>query len=118
MAERDQQTEKPTPRRLQKARAEGNFPVSREFVNGVQFLAFVSILVFFGPQWLSNLAITSRLVIDRGFHTDVTPTALRELLYLIATRQAYPVALAGAALVGVGLATHLAVTRMGLSFQK
>ena len=40
MVERDQQTEKPTQRKLQKARKEGQFPVSKEFVNGVHFSRF------------------------------------------------------------------------------
>ena len=32
MADKSQQTEKPTPRKLEKARKEGQFPVSKEFV--------------------------------------------------------------------------------------
>ncbi len=36
-----QRTEQPTPRRLEKARKDGQFPVSKEFVSGFVFLAFV-----------------------------------------------------------------------------
>jgi flagellar biosynthetic protein FlhB len=118
MAERDQQTEKPTQRKLQKARKEGQFPVSKEFTGGVQFLVFVWLLGVYGPAWLSNLTVTARFVIDRGFHMEITPATLRELLSMITSRLAFPMMLGGATLVGVGLAAHLMVTRLGFSLQK
>ena len=37
-------TEQPTGKRLEKARTEGNFPVSKEFVASLQFLIFVVLL--------------------------------------------------------------------------
>ena len=40
----DQKTEKPTQRRLNKAREEGNFPTARTFVGALQFVAFVALL--------------------------------------------------------------------------
>ena len=118
MAERDQQTEKPTQRKLQKARTEGQFPVSKEFTGGVQFLVFVWLLGSYGSAWLASLAVTAGYVIDRGFHGELTPATLRELLSLMTTRLAFPMMLAGATLVGVGLTSHLLVTRLGFSFQK
>jgi flagellar biosynthetic protein FlhB len=118
MADKSQQTEKPTPRRLEKARTEGNFPVSKEFVNGVQFLVFLTLLSSYGTSWLANLTATSRMVITRGFHVELTPQTLRELLYLMTTRLVFPLMLAGAALVAAALATHLMVTRLGFSFSK
>lgn len=118
MADRDQQTEKPTQRRLEKARKEGHFPVSKEFVSGAQFLVFVILLGSRGGEWLANLAATSRLVIGRAFHTELTPAALRELLYQFTMRLGSPILMAGATLAGVGLSSHLLVTRFGFSFQK
>ena len=44
MADKSQQTEKATPRRLEKARNDGRFVSARDFVAGVQFLIFVSII--------------------------------------------------------------------------
>ena len=67
MADKSRQTEKPTPRKLEKARQEGQFPVSKEFVNGVQFLVFIWLLSNYGSLWLSNLVATSRIVLERGF---------------------------------------------------
>src|SRR5437868_7481932 len=118
MADRSNQTEKPTQRKLTKARKEGQFPVSKEFVNGVQFLVFLVLLSTYGRDWLGNLTTTSRTVLTQGFHTELTPTTLRELLYLMGIRLAFPLMLAGAALVAASLATHLAVTRLGFSFNK
>ena len=37
MSERDQRTQEATPQRLKKAREEGKYPASKEFVAGVQF---------------------------------------------------------------------------------
>ena len=47
MADQSQQTEKATPRRLEQARKEGNFPAAREFVAAIQFFAFVTL----GASW-------------------------------------------------------------------
>ena len=40
MADKSHQTEQATPRRLEKAREEGNYPSARQFVSGIQFLVF------------------------------------------------------------------------------
>jgi flagellar biosynthetic protein FlhB len=118
MAERDQQTEKPTQRKLQKSRKEGQFPVSKEFTGGVQFLVFVWLLGAYGPVWLSNLTVTARFVFNRAFHVDPTPAVLREMLSMLISRLAFPMIKGGAILAGVGLATHLMVTKFGFSVQK
>jgi flagellar biosynthetic protein FlhB len=118
MAEKSQQTEKPTPRKLEKARKEGQFPVSKEFVTSLQFLVFVVLLSNYGSSWLSKLVETSRMVLGRGFHVELTPAALRDLLFLMTMRLAYPMILAAAVLVLASLVAHLAVTRLGFSFNK
>ena len=118
MSDKSQRTEKPTPKKLEKARKEGQFPVSRDFVNAVQFFIFILLLSWYGREWLANLASTTRVVMSRGFHVELTPESLRELLYLMTTRMVTPLVLAGAALVLAGLAAHLTVTRLGFSFKK
>ncbi len=118
MADKSQQTEKPTPRKLEKARKEGQFPVSKEFVTSLQFLVFVVLLSNYGSSWLSKLVETSRMVLGRGFHVELTPAALRDLLFLMTMRLAFPMILAAAVLLLASLATHLAVTRLGFSFSK
>src|SRR5713226_6872227 len=107
MADKSRQTEKPTQRKLEKARKEGQFPVSKEFVNGVQFFVFLILLSTYGRSWLSSLVTASRAVLDRGFHLELTPLTLRDLLQLMTTRLLFPLAIGGGALVAASLATHL-----------
>ncbi len=118
MADKSQQTEKPTQRKLDKARKEAHFPVSKEFVGAVQFLVFVLLLGNYGAGWLSKLTETSRMVIARGFHTELTPQTLRELLYMMTTRLVFPLMMGAAILMGASLGAHLMVTRLGFSFSK
>jgi flagellar biosynthetic protein FlhB len=118
MADKSQQTEKPTQRKLEKARKEGQFPVSKEFVNGVTFLVFVLLLGSYGRSWLAALVDTSKIVLHRSFHMELTPIMLRELLYVLGKRLVYPLMIAGAVLVGSSLAVHLMVTRLGFAFNK
>ncbi len=42
MSDQGQKTEQPTDRRVKKAREDGQFPASREFVAAAQFTAFVA----------------------------------------------------------------------------
>jgi flagellar biosynthesis protein FlhB len=118
MSDKSQRTEKPTPRKLEKARKEGQFPVSRDFVSAIQFFVFLLLLSWYGRAWLADLVAASRMVMSSGFHVELTPESLRELLYLMATRVVTPLIFAGAALVGAGVAAHLTITRLGFSFKK
>src|SRR5689334_18645096 len=118
MADKSQQTEKPTQRKLEKARKEGQFPVSKEFVHGVNFLVFVALLGSYGRGWLAGLVDTSRMVLNRSFHVELTPVVLRELIYILGSRLMYPLMIAGGVLAGSSLAVHLAVTRLGFAFNK
>ena len=72
----------------------------------------------YGGDWLAALVSTSRMIFNRSFHVELTPMVLRELLYLLGKRLVYPLITAGAVLVGVSLAVHLAVTRLGFAFNK
>ena len=112
MADKSQQTEKPTQRKLDKARKEGQFPVSKEFVNGVTFLVFVVLLGSYGRIWLAGLVDTSKIVLHRSFHVELTPMVLRELLYVLGQRLVYPLMMAGAIMAGSSFVVHLMVTRL------
>jgi flagellar biosynthesis protein FlhB len=118
MAGSDQKTEKPTPRRLLKAREEGNFPSARTFVGSMQFLAFVSLLHVWGAVWLRS--------VQRGF-MDLIQTAMnprlypRDLLYLsigLMKQLMLPVGLLGAIMIGTTIAIQLVVTGLGVSMKK
>ena len=118
MPDKSQQTEKPTPRRLEKAREQGQYPVSREFVAGMQFLAFVVVMGAYSRPWLAGLVEASRFVMNRAFHVEVTPTVLFEMIQLLAARVAFPLLIAGAGLAAVSLLVHLGVTQLGFSLEK
>src|ERR1039457_5780390 len=115
MAGSDQKTEKPTPRRLIKAREEGNFPTARTFVGSMQFLAFVSLLHVWGPVWIRS--------VQQGF-ISLIETALnprlysRDLLYLIVglmNQLMIPVGMLGALMIGITIAVQLVVTGLKIT---
>src|SRR5260370_13306439 len=103
MADKSQQTEKPTQRKLDKARKEGQFPVSKEFVNGVTFLVFVVLLGSYGRTWLAGLVETSKIVLHRSFPVELTPMVLRGLLYVLGQPFVFPFMIAGAILADASL---------------
>jgi flagellar biosynthesis protein FlhB len=68
MASSSEKTEKPTPRRLEKARKEGQFPVSPEFLSSCYFAACMALLLSFTQNWTLALVETMR----RGLEEAVT----------------------------------------------
>src|SRR5579863_1355749 len=118
MADKSQQTEKPTPKRLDKARREGNFPASREMVGSLQFLAFAAMLAGWGAAWITGMRLTMRWLLARAFAPEFGATELTRLLEVVVRHVFIPLLVAGGLLVGVTLAAQLAVTKMGLSLKK
>ena len=114
-ADRHQRTEKPTPRKLEKARKEGRFPVSREFVSAVQFTVFVALAGFYGRDALAGLTATARYLIDRAFHAEVSVAECRRLFAVVGGHVFQPLLAGGAGLVAASLAAHLSVTRLGFA---
>ena len=55
-----EKTEKATPRRLIKARREGQFASSHDFVSGLQFTVFVILIAQTGPSLLATLKAVNR----------------------------------------------------------
>ena len=50
-----------------KAREQGNFLSSQQFISGAQFLAFVSILQVFGNQWFTSLSTVMTAMLRSAF---------------------------------------------------
>jgi flagellar biosynthesis protein FlhB len=113
-----QRTEKPTQRRLERARREGNFPSSRELVSSVQFLAFATLAALFGGTTLAGAARLMRRLLAQAFSTDLTATSLMQL----ARREIVPGFLTllagGSVLAAAALAAQLATTKLGISGKK
>jgi len=118
MADKGQRTEKPTPRRLEKARRDGNFPVAREMVSALQFLAFAAMLAVWSAAWLAHMRQTVEWLLKRAFQASLTDLDVVRLGADVARRVFVPLGVAGSFLVGVTLAVQLASTGMGLSWQK
>ncbi len=111
-------TEKPTKKRIDKARKEGNFPVSREFISAVQFLGFVTIMVSFSGVFLTRTARVMQYLFTRAFTIQITPVEVVALVHSVILPELTPLIFAGAALVVLVLLTQLATTKLGISLSK
>ena len=118
MADSSQRTEKPTKRRLDKARREGQFPSSRQFLAALQFLAFAVLFSAAARPLLRRLRETARYLLTGAFHIETSPARLVNLYQLVLARVFGPVLAIGAGLAGVALAAQLGSTRLGLAPQK
>ena len=118
MPDKSEQTEKATPRRLQKARDEGNFPAAREFVSSLQFLVFVFLLGSWGPAWFAQTRATMRSLIERAFHEELSITSLLSLFWWIAMHSLQPLSWLAVALIAVTIAVQLVATGFGVSLVK
>ncbi|HET8548625.1 MAG TPA: EscU/YscU/HrcU family type III secretion system export apparatus switch protein, partial [Bryobacteraceae bacterium] len=108
-------TEKPTARRLKKARDEGRFATSREFVAGVQFVVFVGLLAAFGGDCFAGLARMVRQFIADAFRTEITVARLSRYLSDGVLSNLGSLLLMAAILLICTLATQLMTTNFGLA---
>ena len=111
-------SEKPTQRRLERARKEGNFPASREFVSAVHFMGFVAMLASLAGAWLLHTATLMRELLHMAFRIELSPQNLAALAWDKLAPHFLPLILAGLALCLLMLAAQLASTRLGLSPSK
>src|SRR5579872_4126999 len=118
MANTSDKTEKPSPRRLLKARREGQFAASRDFVGGLQFTVFVILASAYGATWFATFKHSARAVIDVAFSGDLGGAQLLQIITGIFKESLVPLACAGAVLAATGLAFQLASTNMGASLKK
>jgi flagellar biosynthesis protein FlhB len=114
----DQKTEQPTQRRLEKARKEGRFPISREFVSACQFLVFVWLMSVFGQEWFRRSGRDFRSALAAGFRPELTPTGLVQLFWTLALGNLVPLLLAGVALSVTILVAQIFTTQLGVSLNK
>ena len=118
MPDTSQKTEKPTQKRLEKARKEGQFATSRDFVGALQFLAAVVILGNWAPAWFNDLRQVLRLEILCAFKQDLSIPAITEIGWTAGKYVFVPVFTAGAMLVTVTLGVQLCLTRFGFSMRR
>jgi flagellar biosynthesis protein FlhB len=108
-------TEKPTSRRLKKARDDGRFATSREFVAGIQFIVFVGLFAAFGADCLAGLTRMTRQLITDAFRTDITIPRLTTYLSDIVLPNLSSLAIVAGVLLICTLATQLMITNFGVA---
>ncbi len=113
-----QRTEKPTKRRLDKAREEGDFPASREFVTSIQFLAFVTMSALFAGTFLERLEGLMRKLLTLAFSADFTVTGVAAIARQVVAPELMPLLIGGAVLTGVTVVAQLSTTKLGISVKK
>lgn len=118
MADKHQKTEKPTPRRLQKAREEGNFPTARLFVSALQFLSFVGLLHAWGGSWIENIRVNMAALFEHSLDPDMGQMEIVNLSLNLLKATLIPLATLGGTILAITLAAQLAVTRLGVSLKK
>jgi flagellar biosynthesis protein FlhB len=115
MADQGQRTEKPSKRKLQKSRREGQFPASRELLAAVQFLTFVILLTAGGGAWLERMRDMLRYLLAAAFRLPVTPRAVVRIYAELLLQVFKPLLWMGATLAAAVLAAQLGSTRGGLA---
>ena len=81
MPDNGERTEKPTKHRLDKARREGQFPASREFLAALQFLTFTIWLSVGGAILLERTRQMGRYFLTAAFHLELTPHIVPRLYW-------------------------------------
>src|SRR5579871_5624869 len=108
-------TEKPTKRRLDKARREGQFPSSREFLAALQFLTFTGWLGTGALVLLDRARSMARYFLTAAFRVQLNAHSIPGLYRDSVGRVFQPLIWLGVCLSGIALAGQLASTRLGLS---
>src|ERR1700689_4066661 len=110
-----EKTEQATPRRLIKARKEGQFAASHDFVSGLQFTVFVVLIAQTGPSLLATLKEVTRGLFVEAFRGDLGPAALIGILHEALSRGLSPLVYASGILTLTALTFQLSSTGFSLS---
>ncbi len=115
MSDSSQRTEKPTAKRLEKARKDGEFPVAREFVSAMQFFAFVSLAAAYFPDWVRQVRAAMATGLRAAFATSLTPSELAAMLTRLTLVTMQPLAILGLVLMAFTLLLQMGATNLGFS---
>jgi len=118
MSSSGERTEKATPRRLLKARREGQVVSSRDFVSGLQFAVFTLLLAQAGPRLFAGLKETFRVLMSQAFRSDLGPATLVSLVHQTFTSTLLPLVSVSAILVATGLLFQLGTTGFAFSLNR
>lgn len=118
MASTQDKTEKPSGKRLEKSRKEGNFVASREFIAAGQFLTFIALAGMWFSHWMSVMKQMLHQSLAQAFHSELNMTTLPGLFWALVQQAVVPVAILASLAATATLALHLSVTKLGISFHK
>jgi len=118
MPDNSQKTEGASPRRLQKARTEGDFPAARELVSATQFFAFILLAAAYFPDWMLSVQAAFRMGLRQAFSASLTPNDLIAMFTRLSTAVLRPLAILGFALLAVTVLFQMASTNMGFSLAR
>ncbi|MCL6507344.1 MAG: EscU/YscU/HrcU family type III secretion system export apparatus switch protein [Bryobacteraceae bacterium] len=118
MPDRGQKTEPPTPRKIEKARREGQFVVSREFVGALHFAVFVMVVTAWSAGWLAQTMDVCRWALHEAFRAELGVRQTERILTRLTWRMLFPLAAAGGLVAAAALLSHLGVTRFGFSLKR
>ncbi len=109
-----EKTEQATPRRLIKARKEGQFAASHDLISGLQFTVFVLLIAQTGPSLLATFKEVTRGLFTEAFRGDLSPATLIGILHEALSRGLSPLVYASGILMLTAVAFQLSST--GFSF--
>jgi flagellar biosynthetic protein FlhB len=118
MPDQGQRTEQPTKRRLEKARKEGRFAISREFVSAVQFLVFAWLLTSGFEGLVERERAFARSTLIEAFHVKLTEQTIVRAYHDVLFGLLLPILELGGGLAGMLLAAQLGSTQLGVALQK
>ncbi|MEO5922871.1 MAG: EscU/YscU/HrcU family type III secretion system export apparatus switch protein [Bryobacteraceae bacterium] len=113
-----EQTEKPTQRRLDRARKEGNFPASREFTGAVHFAGVVILISMFSGDFLARLIRLTRQLLSLAFTTSLSQRQFITVARTLIAPDLVPLIFGGFTLAVLVIAIQLGSTKLGISFAK
>lgn len=114
-----ERTEKATPRRLEQARREGNFPVSDELVSAAQFAVFATLAITFAPESIRYLAAWVRTGLRSAFlAAEIGPEKAADLMRLLAWHVGQPLLLGGALLAVTAIGVQMGVSGGGIALAR
>lgn len=114
MPDSAQRTEKPTPRRLDRAYKEGQFPISKDLISAVTLIGYAAALAWMGPQWLESLRSLLRGLLRAAFVTELSPLVCAQLFLRAVQEGSLSFFLCGLGVVILGVAIQLSSTQMRL----
>lgn len=111
-------TEKPSARKLERARQAGQFVASRDMTSAAQILAFVILLGTWFPAWLAGMEAMLREALGSAVHADLDLAKIPGLAHAFIQRVFLPLAGVAAAALLAPFAIHLGVTGLGFSLKR